>query len=179
MPALPPNGAVIPCSALAINTPLQIRNALMTVDFRGDWKHRVDPDPNDPNSSVRLRLVGFKMTAELPGALDDQRGGGDITIKQSDVDVAEVGLLTLTQESPPRYECALMMSPLTMIVNQPGSELLVLSTKDTFRLHGRLTKYPPRGDLFQLQDPVDFVDPDSPDTVVATIQKFPVKVASL
>ncbi|KUN41364.1 hypothetical protein AQJ27_39600 [Streptomyces olivochromogenes] len=66
-----------------------------------------------------------------------------------------------------------------MTIDQPGSEPLVLSTKDTFTLISQLTQYPPRGDLSQLQKPVDFVELDKPDTVVATIQKFPVKSGGL
>ncbi|MEU1519435.1 hypothetical protein ABZ490_46200 [Streptomyces sp. NPDC005811] len=178
MPGLPPIGAEIPCSALAINTPLQIRNKLVSVDFRGGWKHRVDVNPDDPINSVRLRLVGLRLTAEL---LYDDEGaqGGSITIEQSDVDFDPASVLRLTQQFPPKYECTLVMSPCTMTIDPPDGEPLVLSTKDTFTLISQLTQYPPRGDLFQLQKPVDFVDPDKPDTVVATIQKFPVKSGGL
>jgi hypothetical protein len=178
MPALPPIGAEIPCSLLAINTPLQVRNKLASVDFRGGWKHRVDVNPNDPMNSVRLRLVGFRTSAEFP-ALDGGAEGGTITIEQSDVDVDSASLLRLTQQFPPKYECSLVLSPCTMVIEQPGSEPLVLITKNRFTLIGQLTQYPPRGDLFQLQTPVEFVDRENPDTVVATIEKFPVKVGGL
>ncbi|MGW7545202.1 hypothetical protein ACWGKQ_29455 [Streptomyces sp. NPDC054770] len=179
MPALPPIGAEIPCSSLAINTPLQIRKKLVSVDFRGGWKHRVDVNPNDPMNSVRLRLVGFKTSAELPALDDGGAEGGSITIEQSDIDVDSASLLRLTQQFPPKYECSLVLSPCTMVIEQPGSEPLVLTTKNRFTLVGQLTQYPPRGDLFQLQQPVDFVDLEDPDTVVATIQKFPAKVGGL
>lgn len=46
-------------------------------------------------------------------------------------------------------------------------------------LVGQLTQFPPKGDLYQLQSPVDLIDVENPDTVVATIQKFPVKVGGL
>ncbi|MFD3590035.1 hypothetical protein [Streptomyces sp. NPDC058683] len=170
MPHLPPLGAEIPCTSLAINTPLQIRNKLVSVDFRGGWKHRVDVNPNDPINSVRLRLVGFRTSAELP-ALDDRGAeGGSITIEQSDIDVEPASLLKVTQQYPPKYECSLVLSPCTMVIQQPGSEPLILTTKNQFTLIGQLTQYPPRGDLFQLQQPVDFVGMEDPDTVVATIQ---------
>src|SRR5438094_10317009 len=45
---LPPIGAEIPCSCLAINTPLRIRTALVSVDFRGGIRVRVDVHPDDP-----------------------------------------------------------------------------------------------------------------------------------
>ncbi|WP_329580943.1 hypothetical protein [Streptomyces sp. NBC_01361] len=177
MPMLPPIGAEIPCSALAISVPLQIRDRLVSVDFRGGWKHRVEVNPNDPINSVRLRLIGFKMSAELPA--DKGAEGGSITIEQNDVDVELASLLKVTQPSPPKYECSLVMSPFTMAIYQPGREEQILVTKDKFTLIGQLTQYPPKGDQFQLQKPVDLVDLDKPNTVVATIQKFPVKAGGL
>ncbi|WP_217554979.1 hypothetical protein [Streptomyces sp. GbtcB6] len=175
MPALPPTGAQIPCNSLAINVPLQIRNKPVSVDFRGGWQHRVEPNPNDPINSVRLRLIGFQMTAEFP-ALEGKAKGGTITIEQSDGEADAVSLLKRSQLG---YECSLVMSPFTMVIQQPGSEPLVLYTKNQFTLIGQLTQYPPKGDEFQLQNPVDLSDLGNPDTVVATIQKFPVKVSGL
>lgn len=66
-PAFPPIGAEIPCSRLAINTPLRIKDALVSVDFRGGIKHRIDVNPDDPINSVRMRTVGHRVSAELPG----------------------------------------------------------------------------------------------------------------
>ena len=178
---LPPIGAEIPMSMLAINTPLQIRNSLVTVDFRGGIKVRVEVNPDDPNNSVRLRVVGFKMSAELPGG-DGARQGGTITIEQNDVDVDPQSLLRLAQRFPPKYEQIMVLS-FTMTIDQPEqdrlTEPLMLTTKDPAKLIGNLTRFPPKGDLYQLQNPVDLIDLENPDTVIATIQKFPVKVGGL
>lgn len=95
MPGLPLIGAEIPCSRLAINTPLRIKDALVSVDFRGGIKHRVDVNPDDPINSVRMRTVGHRVTAELPG--EDGTSGGTITIEQNDVDVDSPSTLRLTQ----------------------------------------------------------------------------------
>lgn len=185
---LPPIGAEIPMSGLAINTPLVIRTALVSVDFRGGIKVRVDVNPDDPVNSVRLRVVGFRMSAELPGG--DTRQGGTITIEQSDVDVDAKSLLKRTQRFPPWFENVMVLS-FTMTIDQPDAlraagvpanrldEPLVLTTKDPAMLVGRLTQFPPRGDLYQLQNPVDLVLPDDEDTTIATIQKFPVKLGGL
>ncbi|WP_329203558.1 hypothetical protein [Streptomyces sp. NBC_01435] len=56
---------------------------------------------------------------------------------------------------------------------------MVLTTRDPAKIIGQLTRFPPRGDLYQLQNPVDFADPDNPDMTVATLQKFPGKVGGL
>jgi hypothetical protein len=185
---LPPIGAEIPCSCLAINTPLQIRTSQVAVDFRGGIKVRVDVNPDDPVNSVRLRVVGHKVSAELPGPL---AGGGSVTIEQNDVDVDPKSLLRLTQHFPPRYEQIMVLS-FTMVIEQPAAMLrmagirssrayepLILTTKDPAKLIGKLTQFPPRGDLYQLQNPVDLIDLENPDVTVATIQKFPVKVGGL
>ncbi|WP_432029647.1 hypothetical protein [Streptomyces sp. 1222.5] len=147
------------------------------MDFRGGWKHRADVDPGDPHTGVRLRLVGFRMSAQL---LDGEGEGGTITFEQADIDVDAASLLKQTQQFPPRYQCRLVMDPCTMTIDQPGSEPLVLMSKGKFVLVAQLTQYPPpRGDLFQLENPVDFIEVDKPDVVVGQLQKFPVKVGGL
>ncbi|MFB0620852.1 hypothetical protein [Streptomyces sp. AGS-58] len=174
---LPPIGAEIPCSRLAINTPLRIKDALVTVDFRGGIKHRVDVNPEDPNNSVRMRTIGHRMTAELPGEMS---GGGTITIEQTDIDGDAPSLLRLVQQFPPRYEFREVLN-FTMTIDQPedGSGPLVLTAKEPMVLIGQLTQYPPRGDLYSLEKPVELVDPEDPTKVLAVIQKFPVKVGGL
>lgn len=82
MTMLPPIGAEIPCSMLASNSAVRIRTSLVSVDFRGGIKQRVDVNPDDPISSVRMRTVGFEISAELHGG-DDEAGGDTITIEQN------------------------------------------------------------------------------------------------
>ncbi|MFD7117532.1 hypothetical protein ACFWAA_10855 [Streptomyces sp. NPDC059922] len=176
IPLLPPIGAEIPCSSLAINTPLKIRTALVTVDFRGGFKQRVDVNPDDPINSVRMRMVGLKFSAELPDG--DEGAKRTITIEQNDVDADAPSRLRVIQAFPPRFE-HMIIANLTMAIEQSEGEPLILTTKDPARLIGKLTQYPPKGDLYQLQEPVDLVLPDDPDTVIATIEKFPAKVGGL
>ncbi|MFD8134498.1 hypothetical protein [Streptomyces mirabilis] len=115
MPLLPPIGAEIPCSMLAVNSPLKIRNSLVTVDFRGGIKHRVDVNPNDPMNSVRLRTVGFKMSAAMTD--ENGNGGGSVTIEQNDVDADPKSLLKVTQTFPPKFEIITVLD-FTMTIEQ-------------------------------------------------------------
>jgi hypothetical protein len=179
--ALPPIGAEIPCSMLAINTPLTIRTSSVTVDFRGGIKFRVDVNPDDPQNSVRLRIIGHKVTAELPDARGRTRQGGSITIEQNDVDVDPKSLLTQTSQSPNRYDNTVVLD-FTMTIDDPSQrerEPLVLVTKNQQILRATLNRFPPAGDLYQQQNPVELVLPDDPDTVVAVIEHFPVKIGGL
>ncbi|MFF9645852.1 hypothetical protein [Kitasatospora aureofaciens] len=178
MPALPPIGAEIPCSSLAINTPLRVGTDLLALDFRGGFKTRVDVNPDDPSNSVRLRLVGLKYTAEIPEEADGD-GGGTVTFEQNDVDVDARGLLKLTQQFPPQYECSLDLRTCALTIDRPGSEPLVLTPRGEATMSAKLTQYPPRGDLFQLKAPVEFVDPAKPDDIAAVLQKFPAKSGGL
>jgi hypothetical protein len=170
---LPPNGAEIPLSMIALNTPLTIRSSRITVDFRGGLKQHVDVDPNDPDNSRRLRVVGFRMIAELPE-------GGTVTIEQNDVDEEAKSRLRVTQMSPLTYEHSLVL-PFKMTIDAPengsSQEQLILTTKDPMMLISTITQFPPKGDLYKIQNPVDLVVIDDPDKVViATIQQFPVKI---
>ncbi|MFK0288442.1 hypothetical protein ACIQVL_49415 [Streptomyces sp. NPDC090499] len=118
------------------------------------------------------------MTGELPG--EDGESAGTITIEQDDVDVDAKSTLRLTQQFPPKYEHREILS-FTMTIDQPGngSEPLVLTTKEPMVLIGKLTQYPPRGDLYMLEQPVELVDLKNSDKVLAVIEKFPVKVGGL
>jgi hypothetical protein len=132
-----------------------------------------------------LRLQGSENCGR--GSDQTRAGGGTITIEQNNADVDAKSLLRLTQQFPPKFEQIMVLS-FTMTIDQPddsdnqvraGHEPLVLTTKDPAKLIGTLTQFPPRGDLYQLQNPVDLVDSTNPDTTLATIEKFPVKVGGL
>ncbi|KOX21824.1 hypothetical protein ADK67_25730 [Saccharothrix sp. NRRL B-16348] len=58
-------------------------------------------------------------------------------------------------------------------------EPLVLSTKNPVQLTSKLTKFPPKGDLYKLTDPIELVLPDNPDTTIVRIDQFPVNVGKL
>ncbi|KOU31269.1 hypothetical protein ADK52_03545 [Streptomyces sp. WM6372] len=67
-----------------------------------------------------------------------------------------------------------------MTIEQPGSETMVLTTKEPMVCLGDLTQFPPRGDLFRLEKPVELVDAEAdPDKVLAVIEKLPIKVGGL
>ncbi|MFI8086652.1 hypothetical protein ACIF6L_38440 [Kitasatospora sp. NPDC086009] len=176
--ALPPIGAEIPCSSLALSTSLQVGADLLTVDFRGGLKTRVDVNPDDPMNSVRLRLVGLRFTAEIP----EDAGGGTLTIEQNDADMEARGRLTVTQQFPPLYDCSLDLGTCALGIERPKSDRLVLVPKEkrAWALTSkRLTQYPPRGDMFDLKDAVEFVDPAKPDDIAAALRKFSAKVGGL
>ncbi|WP_433272523.1 hypothetical protein ACQPZF_16580 [Actinosynnema sp. CS-041913] len=188
---LPKIGVEIPCSCLALNTPMTIGTSLFTLDFKGGIKIRVEVNPQSPLNSVRLRVVGHKISAELPA--DDSAGSPatTVTIEQNDIDIDTKSVLRLISKFPPKFE-QLMVLSFTMTIDNPGavlrnagiqttvpSEPLVLSTKNPVQLTSKLTKFPPKGDIYKLTNPMELVLPDNPDTTIVKIDKFPVKVGGL
>jgi hypothetical protein len=171
---LPPIGAKTPMSVLSINTPLTIRDELVSVDIHGRLDQRVDVDPEDPYNSVRLRVTGFRVSGN-PHVWGDQ--GGSITI-EIDVDADPKSKLRSIKDFPPLYENRYVL-PFAMTIDRPDTEQLVLMAKSPAIVSGRITQFPPRGDLYELETPVDFAAPDDPDTTVVTIHKFPVKLGGL
>jgi hypothetical protein len=55
----------------------------------------------------------------------------------------------------------------------------VLATKNPAELVGQLSTFPPTGEVYELQHPIELVDPDQPVTTVAAISNFPVKIGGI
>ncbi|GAB2781760.1 hypothetical protein [Amycolatopsis magusensis] len=177
---LPPAGAEFPLGLIADKSGLRIGSTDVRTDLRGEVAFRAETNAGGPADSVRLRMLGLRMSGELSGD-GSRQDGGVILIEQEDADVAVQSLLKLTQPFPQRYEQTMVLS-FTMKIVQPGARIdqpLVLTTKEPAVLVGQLTQFPPKGDFYQLQNPVDLVLPDDPDTTLATIHTFPVQVGSL
>jgi hypothetical protein len=164
MPLLPPIGAEIPCSVFAVGAILEYKGASLTLDFRGGVKHRVDVNPNDPNNSVRLRTVGFNVSAEGPD-------GMSVTMEQADVDTDSKSLLKIIQPSPPKFEHHDVES-FELVIDKPGAEPVTLTTKDPMVQISTLTQFPPTGDTYKLEGPVELIHPENPDKVAARITVF-------
>jgi hypothetical protein len=126
--------------------------------------------PDDDANTVVLHPTEFSMSS---GTQDN-----GMTMHQNDTDVDAQSLLRLTQKFPPRYEHVLPLD-FTITIRQAGRERLVLTTKDPAVLMGRLTSFPPKNDMYQLQNPVELVSPHDRSTTVATITQFPLKVGAL
>lgn len=162
---MPPIGAEVPSSMLAIDSQIRIGADVYTVDFRGGIRQRVDVNTDNPLGSVRLRTVGFRVSGELPD-------GGTITLEQSDVDVAAESMLTQTQQFPARYEERDVI-PVVATIERPGQDTMVLQGAQPMVLRNTaLTQFPARGDAYTLEAPLALTDPAAPDTVVGTLQTF-------
>jgi hypothetical protein len=170
MPQLPPIGAEIPCSMLALDAEFEYEGDTFVADFRGGIKQRVDVNPADLTNSVRLRVVGFRMLGETHGL--------KVVLEQDDVDVEAHSILRVTQQSPLRFEQRDVLT-FTAAFEKAEGDRVVLTTTKPMVMIGETTQYPPKADLFQLEAPVDLVMPDDPETAVGRITVFSYKNGGL
>lgn len=169
---LPSIGLEIPCSCYATNVPLEVNVlGLVTLNFKGGITVRVEGNLSEGLGGVRLRVIGHEVAADSPVL-------GTVTISQSDIDVTPLSLLELTKTLPPTFRQTMFLD-FTVTIEKPpgGGPPLVLSTTKTAQLlNDKLTRFPPQGDVYRLQEPVELAPIDAPDQVVAKLLQFPVTV---
>ncbi len=170
-PYLPPIGLEIPCSMYANAVPLRVGAlGVLTLDFQGGIRVRVEENIAAGLGGVRLRVIGCDVSAESDAL-------GTVTMSQADFDTTPLSLLEIMGNSPVFRQT--MFLDFTVTVEKPpaGDGPLVLSnTKTASLVNNNLTNFPPQGDVYQLQEPVALVRPDAPDQVVARLLEFPVTV---
>jgi len=169
---LPSIGAEIPCSCYAVNVPLEVDVlGLVTLNFKGGITVRVEGNLSEGLGGVQLKVIGHEVSA-------DSEVLGTVTISQADIEVTPLSLLELTQTVPPTFRQTMFLD-FTVTIEKPpgGGPPLVLSTTKTAQLlNDNLTQFPPQGDVYRLQEPVELAPVDAPDQVVAKLLEFPVTV---
>ena len=169
---LPSVGLEIPCSSYAINVPLQVDVlGIIALDFKGGITVRVEGNLRDGLGGVRLRVIGAEVEADSPVL-------GRVTMAQADVDTTPLSLLELIRDMPPTFRNTMFLD-FTVTIEKPpgGGPPLVLSNTKTAKLvNNNLMRFPPQGDVYQLQEPVDLAPVDAPNQVVAQLLQYPATV---
>ncbi|MEV1027104.1 hypothetical protein [Streptomyces sp. NPDC050264] len=168
-----PIGQEIPCSGFAVNVPLQINVlGLITLDFRGGVRYRVEANPSGGLDGVKLKIIGEEYSADSPIL-------GKVTLSQSDSDSTPLSLLEATSKNPEKYRNT-VFHDFTLTIEKPpggGKPMTLTNTKTMTTLGETLTTFPPQGTVYQLQQPVDFAPVDSPDQVVAQLLQLPMTMS--
>ncbi|GAA2134702.1 hypothetical protein GCM10009760_12250 [Kitasatospora kazusensis] len=166
---IPPVGLEIPCSSYAVNVPLQINVlGIVTLDLKGGIRFRVESNIAGGLGGVKLKIIGEEYSADSPVL-------GKVTLAQADIDTTPLSLLEVTSNFPPAFRNTLFHD-FTLTLEKPpgGGEPMVLSnTRTMTTLCDSLKLFPPQGDVYQLQQPVDFAPVGSPDMVVAQLLQLP------
>lgn len=170
---LPPIGLEIPCSCYAVNVPLQVNVlGIVTLDFKGGIKVRVEANLDSGLGGVRLKVIGHEVSADSPVL-------GKVTISQSDVDVTPLSLLELISNLPPTFRQTMFLDFNVTVEKPPGGgpPLVLSNTKTATLLNDKLTVFPPQGSVYQLQQPIDLAPVGAPGQVIAQLLQFPVTVS--
>ena len=143
---------------------------------------------------LTLQMTEFSLKTVDPAA-SPAPASAEVDLGLAAIDMVPLGDsytsgVTQTSQFPPAWEHEVPFGFTMTIENPPQSlgteaateqanEPLVLTTKEPGKLIGKLSTFPPKGEIYQLQNPIDLVLPDQPDTVIASIEKFPVQVGGL
>lgn len=169
---LPAIGVEIPCSCHAADTPLRVDVlGVLRLDFKGGIRVRVEANIREGLGGVRLKVIGHEVSA-------DSEVLGRVTISQADIDTTPLSLVEIIGNSPVFRQT--MFLDFTVTVEKPpggGPPLMLSNTKTATLVSGTLSTFPPQGDVYQLQEPVDLAPVGSPNQVMAQLQQFPVTVS--
>ncbi|MFF2792644.1 hypothetical protein ACFVT6_38890 [Streptomyces sp. NPDC058049] len=165
--ALPPIGVEVPSNMTAVDVPLEVDGALVRINLRGGIRQRVDANPNepDPTKSVRLRTTGF----HLEGTTADGRLRVAFDLANSDPEPSST--LQVVVSFPPSLRERDVI-PLTMTIERAGQDKITLNSVNPAILTATLKAFPPQGDHYRLENPVDFVAPGTT-TLVARLLELP------
>ncbi|MCY1083598.1 hypothetical protein [Archangium lansingense] len=170
---IPPIGLEIPMSCYAVNVPLMVNVlGVITLDFKGGFKERVEANLGAGLGGVKLKMLGFEVSADSPVV-------GKVTLSLADIDVTPLGLLEVTGNLPPTFRHTIFWDFKATIEKPPGGgpPLVLSNTKTGKLLNSHFTAYPPQGSVYQLQEPVDLAPVGAPTQVVAQLLQFPVTVS--
>jgi hypothetical protein len=145
---------------------------LVTLDFKGGIRVRVEANLADGLGGVKLKVIGHEVSADSPIL-------GKVTISQADVDTTPLSLLEIISNTPPTFKQTMFLD-FTVTVEKPpggGPPMQLSNTKTATLVNSNLTVFPPQGAVYQLQAPVDLAPVGAPNQVVAQLLKFPVTVS--
>jgi len=139
---------------------------------KGGIKFRVEQNISSGLGGVRSRIIGHEVSANSPVL-------GTVTLSQADIDVTPLSLLELVGNLPPTYRNTIFHDFTCTIEKPPGGgpPLVLSNTRTGVLLNERLHVFPPQGDVYQLQAPIDLAPVGAPDQVVAQLLQFPVTVS--
>ncbi|HEX4962176.1 MAG TPA: hypothetical protein VF173_15175 [Thermoanaerobaculia bacterium] len=145
---------------------------IVTLDFKGGIKVRVEANLDSGLGGVRLKVIGHEVSADSPVL-------GKVTISQSDVDVTPLSLLELISNLPPTFRQTMFLDFNVTVEKPPGGgpPLVLSNTKTATLLNDKLTVFPPQGSVYQLQQPIDLAPVGAPGQVIAQLLQFPVTVS--
>jgi hypothetical protein len=179
IPKLPAPGATIEMELISKGVELVfVGHKVNTGPLKGNITFEVSTNPGDP-SSVQTKVSEFFLTSPA------KQGGITIAI-EPERNIGDQSLLRHSKTQSRTFEHTLNL-PLKITVRYPEvvglpadtEEPLSLSVRSPAVLVGKLAGFPDKGARYRLKETIALALPGQPNTDVATIVKFPVKVEGL
>jgi hypothetical protein len=180
IPKLPAPGATIEMDLISKGIELVfVGHKVNTGPLKGNITFEVSANTGDP-TSVQTKVSEFFLTSPA------KQGGITIAIEPSKRDDGDQSVLRHHRTQSPTFEHTLNL-PLKITVRYPEvlglpadtEEPLSLSVRTPAVLVGKLAGFPDKGARYRLKETIALALPGQPNTDVATIEKFPVKVEGL
>jgi hypothetical protein len=181
VPKLPAPGATFEVDLASKGLELVfVGQKVNTGPLKGKATFEIESSKGDP-SAVQTKISEFYLTSPA------KQGGVTIAIEPA-AKKKEERRSVLRHEKPgsPKFDHTLNVA-LTITVRYPEvlglpadtDEPLSLTAKDAATLVAKLTGFPPKGARYKLRESAELTLPGQPDSDVATILKFPVRVEGL
>jgi hypothetical protein len=177
VPKLPAPGATLEVDLISKGLELAfVGQKVNTGPLKGKATFEIEPNKGDP-SSVQTKISEFYLTSPA------KQGGVTIAIEPMKRNGKDQSVLRHNRSESPKLQHTLRLK-LTVTVRYPEvlglpadtEEPLSLTAKDVAVLVGKLNGFPPRGARYKLKDVAELTLPGQPESEVATISKFPVKL---
>jgi hypothetical protein len=164
--------------------------------LKGQFDYGVGEYEQLAGPSIPIEVLGFRLESEPDSCGDNPNGTAppeqsapSYLFELDTQGDAPVSMLKPNQQGQGGWEQSMTLDFKVTITNPPAdlaraaegeqSEPLVLTTKDPAVLSGNLSSFPPQGEVYQLQNPIELVLPEDPEATVATIDKFPVQIGGI
>ncbi|WP_030390125.1 hypothetical protein [Streptomyces sp. NRRL S-241] len=166
--ALPGIGVEVPTTMTAVDVPLEVDGVLVKVNLQGRMRQRTEALPGEsPNQAVRLRTIAFHLEGETAD------GGLRVMFDLDGADASPASTLRVRSNFPPSLEETDVVA-LVATIRRAGQPEIALHSVHPAVLTATLSVFPPRGDDYQLENPVDFVVPGTA-TPVARLLALPAR----
>ncbi|MCY0922852.1 hypothetical protein OS965_32715 [Streptomyces sp. H27-G5] len=145
---------------------------VVVLDFAGGLRVRVEENIEGGLGGVRLKVIGFEMSAVHPAL-------GKVTMRQADTDTTPPSPLEVVADNPPKFSSTFLLD-YNLTIEKPaggGPPMTLANTKTATLANRSLSVFPPNGDVYQLQEPVDLAPIGKSSDVVAQLIQFPVTVS--
>jgi hypothetical protein len=180
IPKLPAPGSTIEMDLISKGIELVfVGHKVNTGPLKGNVTFEVSANPGDP-SSVQTKVNEFFLTSPA------KQGGITIAVEPNKRNNGDQSVLRHSRSQSPTFEHTLNL-PLKITVRYPEvlglpadtEEPLSLSVQAPAVLVGKLSGFPDKGARYRLKETIALALPGQPNTDVATIVKFPVRVEGL